>query len=244
MTAWCSASATTAAGYQPHRRCARGSALRTHANGCSTCIRRITSSQSKPARLPAWWSPQKFPSIRLAWQRKPAGSWQVMSIRTVIVDDEPWARTRIATLLSSEPDFEIIRMCENGDEAIEAITMLAPNVVFLDVQMPVVDGFAVVDAIGAEAMPMVVLATAYERYALKAFDAQALDYLLKPFDEDRFRKCLERIRREVQSPAPSTSALMRLMDSLRGERKYLQRVVVTSAGRVTFLKANDIDWLE
>lgn len=161
----------------------------------------------------------------------------------MIVDDEPWARTRIATLLSSEPDFEIVRMCENADEAIEAITTLAPNVVFLDVQMPVVDGFAVIDAIGAEAMPTVVFATAYERYALKAFDAQALDYLLKPFDEDRFHKCLERIRKEVRSPAPAT-ALLRLMDSLRSERKFLQRVVVTSAGRVTFLKAQDIDWLE
>src|SRR5688572_20326460 len=130
-----------------------------------------------------------------------------MTIRTVIVDDEPWARTRIATLLNSEPDFEIVRACENGDEAIEAITTLTPNVVFLDVQMPVVDGFAVVDAIAVEAMPLVVFATAYERYALKAFDTQALDYLLKPFDEERFHRCLQRVRREVQSPRPATSAL-------------------------------------
>ena len=120
-----------------------------------------------------------------------------MKIRTVIVDDEPWARKRIETLLGNEADFEILRTCSNGDEAIEAISTLAPDVVFLDVQMSGVDGFDVVDAIGVDAMPYVIFATAHQEYALRAFDAQALDYLLKPFDEDRFRRALDRVRKDV-----------------------------------------------
>jgi two-component system, LytTR family, response regulator len=167
-----------------------------------------------------------------------------MSIRTVIVDDEPWARTRIATLLSSEEDFEVVAACASGDEAISAVTTLAPHVVFLDVQMPGLDGFEVVDAVGVEAMPIVVFATAHDDYALKAFEAQALDYLLKPFDEERFRRTVRRVRREVESHAKPDKSLERLMQTLRGERRYLQRLTVQAAGRVTFLKSLDIDWLE
>jgi two-component system LytT family response regulator len=167
-----------------------------------------------------------------------------MSIRTVIVDDEPWARTRIATLLSSEPDFEIVAACASGDEAVNAMVTLAPHVVFLDVQMPGLDGFAVIDAVGVEAMPLVVFATAHDAYALKAFDAQALDYLLKPFDEERFRRTVLRVRRELQSRNGPDKSLERLMQTLRGERRFLQRMAVHSAGRVTFLKTLDIDWLE
>jgi two-component system LytT family response regulator len=167
-----------------------------------------------------------------------------MSIRTVIVDDEPWARTRIATLLSTEQDFEIVAACASGDEAINAVTTLAPHVVFLDVQMPGLDGFAVIDTVGVEAMPLVVFATAHDDYALKAFDAQALDYLLKPFDEDRFRRTVHRVRRELETRNRPDKTLEQLMQSLRGDRKFLQRVTVQCAGRVTFLKTAEIDWLE
>jgi two-component system, LytTR family, response regulator len=168
-----------------------------------------------------------------------------MKIRAVIVDDEPWARKRIATLLGNEPEFEVQQTCTNGDEAIEAVATLAPDVVFLDVQMAGLDGFDVIEAIGAEAMPLVVFATAHQEYALRAFDAQALDYLLKPFDEDRFRRALARVRKELQRPAQATADLQKVMQAVRPERrKFLQRVVATSAGRLVFLKTAEIDWLE
>jgi two-component system LytT family response regulator len=167
-----------------------------------------------------------------------------MSIRTIIVDDEPWARAKIASLLSTERDFDVIRSCGNADEAIEAISTLAPALVFLDVQLQGVDGFAVIETIGVEAMPLVVFATAYDEYAIKAFDAQALDYLLKPFDEPRFRRTLERVRREIQSESRTPAALRSVLDALPAERRYLQRIVVKTSGRVVFLKLADVDWLE
>jgi two-component system LytT family response regulator len=167
-----------------------------------------------------------------------------MSIRTLIVDDEPWARTRIASLLASEPDFELLEPCTNGAEAIRAIVDQAPQVVFLDVRMPDIDGFEVVDAIGVDAMPIVVFATAFEDFALQAFDAGALDYLLKPFDEDRFRRALDRVRREVAAPAEAAPALGGVMAQVRRSRGYAERLVIHDAGRVVFLKVEEIDWLQ
>lgn len=107
------------------------------------------------------------------------------------------------------------------------------------------DGFDVIEAIGVDAMPIVVFATAHQEYALRAFDAQALDYLLKPFDEDRFRRALDRVRRELEKPAQARADLQEVMRAVRPERRrFLQRVVVTTAGRLVFLKATEIDWLE
>jgi two-component system LytT family response regulator len=167
-----------------------------------------------------------------------------MGIRTLIVDDEPWARTRIASLLAAEPDFTLLEPCTCGTEAIRAIVDQAPQVVFLDVRMPDIDGFEVVDAIGIEAMPLVVFATAHEEYALKAFDAGALDYLLKPFDEERFRRAVGRVRRELRSPAQAAASLGGVMASLRRARGFAERLVVNTSGRVVFLRVEDIDWLE
>ncbi|HEX9156257.1 MAG TPA: LytTR family DNA-binding domain-containing protein, partial [Nitrospira sp.] len=167
-----------------------------------------------------------------------------MKMRVLIVDDEPWARKRIATLLKPETDIEIVKECAGGEAAIQAITECAPDLVFLDVQMPEVDGFEVLDAIGPERMPLVIFATAYDKYAIHAFEAQAIDYLLKPFDEDRFRKALCRARRELDGKISSERALSKLLESMRGERRYLQRLVAKSGGRVLFLKLADIDWLE
>lgn len=167
-----------------------------------------------------------------------------MSIRTLIVDDEPWARTRLASLLRDEEDFTIVQSAASAAEAIDAIRALAPDVVFLDVQMPEQNGFAVIDAIGADAMPLVVFATAYERHAVRAFDAQALDYLLKPFDEERFARTLDRVRYELSDLQSARASLQQLMQARQGERRYLQRVAVSSAGRVLFVKTAEIDWLE
>jgi two-component system, LytTR family, response regulator len=167
-----------------------------------------------------------------------------MSIRALIVDDEPWARTRIASLLATEPDFTLLEPCASGAEAIRAIVDEAPQVVFLDVRMPDIDGFEVVDAIGVDAMPLVVFATAFEDYALRAFDAGALDYLLKPFDEERFRRAVERVRREVLAPAGAVAALGGVMADLRRARGHAERLVIHTSGRVVFLKVEEIDWLE
>lgn len=160
------------------------------------------------------------------------------------MDDEPWARTRIASLLGAEPDFTLLPHCAGGAEAIRAIVQQQPQVVFLDVRMPDIDGFEVVDAIGVEAMPVVVFATAYEDHALQAFDAGALDYLLKPFDEERFRRALDRVRSELREPAAAAAALGDAMSGLRRVRGHAERLVISNSGRVVFIKVGDIDWLE
>jgi two-component system, LytTR family, response regulator len=167
-----------------------------------------------------------------------------MSIRTLIVDDEPWARTRLASLLRDESDFSIVQSAASAAEAIDAIRALTPDVVFLDVQMPGQDGFAVIEAVGVDSMPLVVFATAYEQHAVRAFDAQALDYLLKPFDEERFARTLARVRHELDDLQGARASLQQLVQARQGERRYLQRLAVSSAGRVLFVKVDEIDWLE
>ena len=117
-----------------------------------------------------------------------------MSIRALIVDDEPLARQRLLRLLKDEADVEVIGEAGDGGEAVAAIRAEKPDLVFLDVQMPVLDGFGVLEALGEENLPAVIFVTAYDRYALRAFEYNALDYLLKPFDRERFKKALERAR--------------------------------------------------
>ena len=162
----------------------------------------------------------------------------------LIVDDEPWARRRIATLLKAEPDIEMVGEASGGADAIGKISQLSPHLVFLDVQMPDITGFDVVEAIGPGEMPLVVFATAYDKYALQAFEAHALDYLLKPFDEERFHKALNRARRDLQHSEASERALTSLLARLRNGQAHLQRLVVRSGARVVFLKTAEIDWFE
>ena len=118
-------------------------------------------------------------------------------IRTLIVDDEPLAREGIRLHLDDHPDFEVIGECGSGEEAVQKIETEDPDLVFLDVQMPGLDGFGVLESVGAEQLPAVVFITAYDQFALRAFEAHALDYLLKPFEADRFGKALDRIRRQL-----------------------------------------------
>lgn len=167
-----------------------------------------------------------------------------MSIRTVIVDDEPWARSRIASLLATEHDFEVVRECANVEQAIESLSVDKPDLAFLDVQLREQSGFDIVATIGPEAMPLVIFATAYDTYTLQAFEAQALDYLLKPFDEARFRASLDRVRRRVQEANGDGAALRSLLAALQRERKYLQRLAVSRGGRLILLRAADVDWIE
>src|SRR5262245_17368063 len=143
-------------------------------------------------------------------------------------------------LLRQEPDIEIVGEASNGIEAVAAIEESHPDVIFLDIQMPGMNGFEVLEAIDRERMPLVVFVTAFDQHAVKAFEVHAADYLLKPFDQARLRSCLARLRDEHDS---AQSKIKELLDQFRS-RDYLTRVVVKSRGRVLFLKMEDVDWIE
>ncbi|HUF48991.1 MAG TPA: LytTR family transcriptional regulator DNA-binding domain-containing protein [Vicinamibacterales bacterium] len=168
-------------------------------------------------------------------------------IRTLVIDDEPLARERMCSLVAAEADFEVVGEASNGLEAVEAIQTHSPDLVFLDVHMPKLDGFEVIDTVGPEAMPAVVFVTAYDQYALRAFDVQALDYLLKPFDSDRFHSTLRRVRQQVETAETGDLGrrLIALVRDLKpGRTPTSNRLVVKSAGRLFFLRADEIDWVE
>jgi two-component system LytT family response regulator len=166
-------------------------------------------------------------------------------LRVVIVDDEQIAREGVRVQLKKESDAEVVAECANGLEAVTAIQELRPDLVFLDVQMPGMDGFEVLQAIGAKTPPAVIFVTAYDKYALKAFDVNAIDYLLKPYDEERFQKAFRRARAEIlQAKAGSLDQkLHSLLETIRPE-KYLERLVVKAAGRIFFLQVTELDWIE
>ena len=171
--------------------------------------------------------------------------------RTVVVDDEPLARQTIRLLLAREDDFAIVAECGHGAEAIDAIRRERPDVVFLDVQMPEVDGFEVLrrlepDAVPPATVPLVVFVTAFDRYALRAFDVHALDYLLKPFDRDRFRDALARARERIErrSNGDLERRLLAIVSDLKPAPQALERFVIKAGGRVFFLRAEDIEWIE
>ncbi|MGH9941230.1 MAG: LytR/AlgR family response regulator transcription factor [Pyrinomonadaceae bacterium] len=168
-----------------------------------------------------------------------------MSIRTIIVDDVELARERIKILLD-DPEVEIVAECANGREAVKAISSLKPDLVFLDVQMPKVGGFEVVEAVGVEEMPAVIFVTAYDEYALRAFEINAVDYLLKPFDQCRFNKAVARAKREIGRQIPAVEIeerLRRLLKEVRSEPKYLRRIPVKSARDTTLILTERIDWV-
>lgn len=167
-------------------------------------------------------------------------------IRTLIVDDEPLARERIAALLEEEPDIECVGECGDGRSAVATIVEKSPDLVFLDVQMPEMDGFAVLQALPVDRMPVVVFVTAFDRYALRAFDAHALDYLLKPFDRERFGDTLERVRAYLRGRAGGEidQRLAALLDNLTPRSGYLQRFVIRQTNRIFFVKIDDVDWIE
>ena len=152
-------------------------------------------------------------------------------IRALVVDDEALARRNVTVLLRGDPDIESIEECGSGVEAIEAIRRWKPDLVFLDVQMPECGGFDVLELLGADLPPAVIFVTAYDEYALRAFEAGALDYLLKPFDDARFVRALNRAKDKLAHYAPLQS-------------QPAQRLVVRSLGRLLFLNVSDIDWIE
>ena len=169
-----------------------------------------------------------------------------MTIRAVIVDDEPLARRRIRNLLAEAEDVEVTAECTNGEDAIQAIEASPPHVLFLDIQMPELDGFDVLQAVGVGRVPVVIFVTAYDQFALRAFEAHALDYLLKPFDDERFEAALQRARGRIHERRGGDLdvRLRALLEEVRGGGGYLQRLVVPAGHRSIFLRTEDIDWIE
>ena len=169
---------------------------------------------------------------------------KTMSIKAIIVDDVELAREHIRRLLQDD-DIEIVAECENGRGAIRMIRELRPDLVFLDVQMPEVDGFDVVKAIGVDEMPTIVFVTAYDEFALNAFEVNAIDYLLKPFDGERLAKAVERAKRLIHSKDSSgvETKLRRLLIEAREEQPYLKRIPVKSSRGTVLLLAEEIDWI-
>lgn len=163
-----------------------------------------------------------------------------MKIRTLIVDDEPLARDRLRQLLRDEPDIEIVGECADGSEVVAAIRKAPPDLVFLDVQMPELDGFGVIDAIGDGPMPVIVFVTAHDRFALRAFEVHAVDYLLKPFDRERFQKALRCAVEQVRNR--DQGAIRRRQAALLGDWSPAQ-LAVKSGGHVVWVKLDDIDWI-
>jgi two-component system LytT family response regulator len=183
-------------------------------------------------------------------------------LRVAIVDDESHARSRLRQLLKVQPDLEIVAECSNGQQAVETISSQAPDVVFLDIQMPRLNGLQVCETLAASGkpLPILVFVTAYDQFALKAFDVHAVDYLLKPFDQERFGKCLDQVRRQAayraqaQTKTPSGSTapdpvdpvhgLQALLETLRERSRYPDRLVFKQNGKVIFLRPDGIDFVE
>ncbi len=171
------------------------------------------------------------------------------TLRVILVDDEPLAIQKLRHFLKKEEGVEIVAECLNGEDAIAAIRKHAPDLIFLDIQMPEMDGFAMLRRLDDDEMPGVIFATAYDEFALKAFDVHALDYLLKPFDRDRFSQALAHARERLKPPASDAvhSQLRSLLDVVAQSAQSAQpvdRLIIKSEGKVLFVKKDDIDWLE
>lgn len=169
-----------------------------------------------------------------------------MSIRVLLSDDESLARERLRGLLRSQPDLEVVAECGDGRTAIALIKKEKPDLVFLDVQMPEVDGFGVVSALQGEQLPLTIFVTAYDRYAMKAFEVHALDYLLKPVGEERLSEALERARKQILHPSETMfqRRVLDLLADLEARQKSAERIVIKSDGEIVCLKPQEIDWAE
>ena len=169
-----------------------------------------------------------------------------MRLNILIADDEPLARESLKVLLNNEPQIDEVREARNGREAVAAIRDQRPDLVLLDVQMPRMDGFAVVEAVGAEKMPAVIFVTAHDRYAIRAFEISAVDYLLKPVAEDRFRMAFRRARHRIEAAPADESArqMLSVLEAIANPRRYLTRLAVRSGDATIFLAIDDVDWIE
>jgi len=169
---------------------------------------------------------------------------QTQTIRTVIIDDERLARQRIRRMLSNTTDFEVMAEFENSQHGLEYLEDTGADLLFLDVQMPGLDGFALLEALDPARMPVVIFVTAYDEYALRAFEYHAFDYLLKPFDQTRFEKALERARKQFSSQGSNNEKLLNLLNEIRQRNQEPARFAIKTPGRVFFVRQEDIDWIE
>ena len=169
-----------------------------------------------------------------------------MKIRTLIVDDEPLAREWVRNGLQEEPDIEIVGECGDGFEAVRAVTEIKPDLMLLDVQMPGLDGFGVLASLEAQDLPAVIFVTAFDRYALKAFEAHAVDYLMKPFSSERLHDAVGRARAQIDrsSERDLKAALHALLEDIQRERAYPEWLLIKKEDRSVFLRVADIDWIE
>jgi two-component system, LytTR family, response regulator len=171
-----------------------------------------------------------------------------MKARTLIIDDEALARDRLRQLLASNPEVELIAECADGKQAVRRIGELSPDLIFLDVQMPELDGFGVLEAISDKAMPVIVFVTAHDKFALKAFEVHAVDYLLKPFDRERFEGALQHALEQVKKKAAGSLAHQQqqeaLVAELRPPPKAPDRIAVKSGAHIVWLSFDEIDWIE
>jgi two-component system LytT family response regulator len=169
-----------------------------------------------------------------------------MKIRTLIVDDEALARERLRQLLEAEAGIEIIGECADGREAVAAIRDASPDLVFLDVQMPELDGFGVLEALANRPMPLIVFVTAYDKFALRAFEVHAVDYLLKPFDSERFQAALRHAMEQARNKAAGLNVEPQaaVLTQLRPQTRPLDRLAVKTGAHIVWVPLDDIDWVE
>jgi two-component system LytT family response regulator len=167
-------------------------------------------------------------------------------LRVLIVDDELPARRRLERLLSRDPEIEIIGNCATGTEALRILQSQPIDLLLLDIQMPRLDGFALLEALAGERLPLVIFVTAYDQYAVKAFEVCAFDYLLKPYDEERFQQVLQRAKERIgdQRDGELRQQLRALLDRTELQPRALRRLVIKTAGRVFFLNTDEIDWIK
>lgn len=165
-------------------------------------------------------------------------------LRALIVDDEPHARRHVRSLLEERDDVDVIGECGDGETAIAAITEQRPDLVLLDVQMPGCDGLSVARQVGAERMPHTIFITAFDEYALAAFDVHAIDYMLKPVNRQRFSRAIDRVVQFRDKHAAADPAMADLLETLRSPRAGADRLAVRVGERMLFLRVNDIDWIE
>jgi two-component system LytT family response regulator len=167
-------------------------------------------------------------------------------IRVIVVDDEPLGREMLGEMLHDDPEVTIVGEYCNGREAADAIKALTPDLVFLDVQMPEMGGFDLLELLSVEEVPHVIFVTAYDHYAVRAFEVHALDYLLKPFDRERFDACWQRAKAQIfrERNTHGQRRILDLLEQLRAGKQYLERLVIKAGGRIYFLRTDEIDWIE
>ena len=167
-------------------------------------------------------------------------------VRTLVVDDEPPARRRVRKFLDEMADVEVVGECADGLEAVEAIREYAPDLLLLDVQMPKAGGFEVIREVGVGSVPAIIFVTAYDRFAVQAFEMHALDYLLKPFTRLRFNQAMERAKAQIADAQADAfgGRLQELIKTLDGRASYLERIAVKLGDRIIFVPVGEIDWIE